>query len=98
MKKSILLIFLLILLSMLSACSAAIKAAEVLLQDELESQEEEEEISMDPKELANKAPSAEFSSEDLFSRKILLCCSFQKKLKNIFHRSTQTLQLCIVEN
>ncbi|OXS74167.1 peptidase [Lysinibacillus sp. KCTC 33748] len=65
MKKSILLIFLLILLSTLSACSAAIKVAEVLLQDELES--EEEESSMDPKELANKAPSAEYSAEDLFS-------------------------------
>jgi len=64
MKKSILLIFLLIILSMLSACSAAMKGVEVLLQDELES---EEEVSMDPKELASKAPSAEFSAEDLFS-------------------------------
>ncbi|MEB2300449.1 DUF5050 domain-containing protein [Lysinibacillus xylanilyticus] len=64
MKKSILLIFLLIIFSMLSACSAAMKGVEVLLQDELES---EEEVSMDPKELASKIPSAEFSAEDLFS-------------------------------
>ncbi|MFB7159961.1 transglutaminase domain-containing protein [Lysinibacillus sp. NPDC056232] len=64
MKKSILLIFLLIILSMLSACSATIKALEVVLQDELES---DEEITIDPKELASKAPSGEFSTENLFS-------------------------------
>lgn len=89
MKKSILLIFLLIILSMLSACSAAIKAAEVLLQDELES-EEEEEISIDPKELANKAPSAEFSAEDLFSTTLFkedpAMLQFSKKIEK--HIST----------
>lgn len=89
MKKSILLIFLLIILSMLSACSAAIKAAEVLLQDELES-EEEEETSRDPKELANKAPSTEFSAEDLFSTTLFkedpAMLQFSKKIEK--HIST----------
>lgn len=87
MKKSILLIFLLIILSTLSACSAAIKAAEVLLQDELESEEED---SMDPKELASKAPSAEFSAEDLFSTTLFkedpAMLQFSKKIEK--HIST----------
>jgi len=90
MKKSILLIFLLIILSTLSACSAAIKTAEVLLQDELESEEEEEEISIDPKELASKAPSAEFSAEDLFSTTLFkedpAMLQFSKKIEK--HIST----------
>ncbi|MGE7948183.1 transglutaminase domain-containing protein [Lysinibacillus sp. NPDC093688] len=87
MKKSILLIFLLIILSMLSACSAAMKGFEVLLQDELES---EEEVSMDPKELASKAPSAEFSAEDLFSTTLFkedpAMLQFSKKIEK--HIST----------
>lgn len=87
MKKSICLIFLLIILSTLSACSAAIKAAEVLLQDELET---EEEASMDPKELDSKAPSAEFSAEELFSTTLFkedpAMLQFSKKIEK--HIST----------
>ncbi len=64
MKKSLLLIFLFIMLGMLTACSAVIKAIEVSLPEEPES---EADTSIDHEAPTSKAQSVDFSAEDLFS-------------------------------
>jgi len=64
MKKYMWLIFLLIPLSLLTACSATFKAINALVDEEPESQEE---AFTEDKQPASKAPSADFSTDDLFS-------------------------------
>lgn len=64
MKKYVLLIFLLIPLSLLTGCSATIWAIDALLEEEPEPREE---AFTEEKQPASKSPSADFTTDDLFS-------------------------------